>query len=351
MRETTKDSTHKSCNSSRRRVKYLADELNITSLDVSDAHNSLLGEEMEGQVIDRIPEDTLLDEDDVGATLDDLLDETDDVFLLLLEDLVDLGVVSDHDVAVHIGLGGGQAELEEGDLGVLDLGRASVVTADLIIGEDDSVDHLDVVDGSTDLLADLDVVEVHIVIDVGVADLHHGVNGNGGQELGVLGHHLAAESSLDALDELVLVGEVYGGGHIVQDFKTSLESDGEAVRNGGGVDSLGHESGAGGQKSTGDDHNTGGSVSGLDVLGNGGLDELGKKAAYDFGDGVEDRQVLEDGGSVVGDEDFPLAVLDHLVHTSGSQTGSENIGDSWGQKSFLKAVSRQPDLPLAAIMF
>lgn len=39
--------------------------------------------------------------------------------------------------------------------------------------------------------------------------------------------------------------------------------------------------------------------------------------------------LLEDGGTVVGDEDFALGVLNHLVHAAGAEAGSDGIGDGF----------------------
>jgi hypothetical protein len=38
--------------------------------------------------------------------------------------------------------------------------------------------------------------------------------------------------------------------------------------------------------------------------------------------------LLQNGCTVVGDEDMPLAVLDHFVHSSWAQACSDDIGNS-----------------------
>lgn len=44
--------------------------------------------------------------------------------------------------------------------------------------------------------------------------------------------------------------------------------------------------------------------------------------------GVHDAHVLEDGGAVVGDDNFTLGGLDHLVHSSWAERSPDGVGDS-----------------------
>lgn len=39
--------------------------------------------------------------------------------------------------------------------------------------------------------------------------------------------------------------------------------------------------------------------------------------------------LLEDGCSIVSDQDFPSAILDHLVHSSWTETCSDAVSDGW----------------------
>lgn len=45
------------------------------------------------------------------------------------------------------------------------------------------------------------------------------------------------------------------------------------------------------------------------------------------GGGVHDAHVLEDGGTVVGDDDLSLRSLDHLVHATGTERCPDSVGD------------------------
>ena len=60
---------------------------------------------------------------------------------LLPQQTVHGGVITNDDVVLHVTLGGGEAELDEGDLGVLELGGASGGFLGSLV-EDDSVDEL-----------------------------------------------------------------------------------------------------------------------------------------------------------------------------------------------------------------
>jgi hypothetical protein len=40
-------------------------------------------------------------------------------------------------------------------------------------------------------------------------------------------------------------------------------------------------------------------------------------------------ELLEDGGSIVSDEDLSSGITDHLVHTSWTKAGSDAVGNGW----------------------
>lgn len=201
------------------RIFYLADVLNIVSLDISDNHDLLLSQKVETQVVDGVSEDTLLDHNNVSSALNDLLDESNDVFPLLLQNLIDLAVVSNNDIAVQIGFWAAEAELKKGDFWVLNSAWSSISMADLVVGEDNSVAEFDIVDGSSQFLDDSDVAEVDIGVGFWVADLHDGVDGNWSQVFGVLGNDLGCQRSFNTLSQVFLVVDVDWGGEFIEDLK------------------------------------------------------------------------------------------------------------------------------------
>lgn len=99
----------------------LTDERNVGTLYVLDHHYFVLGKVMNSQVIQGVSENGFLNQNDISAGLDYLLDDLHDVESFLLKNLVYLGVVGNHDVVFHVGFRGRNAELKDCDLRVLDL--------------------------------------------------------------------------------------------------------------------------------------------------------------------------------------------------------------------------------------
>mmetsp|Transcript_30154 Transcript_30154/g.88179 ORF Transcript_30154/g.88179 Transcript_30154/m.88179 type:complete len:417 (+) Transcript_30154:3697-4947(+) len=190
-----------------RAAEGAADELDVRPLDVGDDQDAHLGQEVEAELVVGVAEDGLLDENDVGAGLLDLLALAEDVLALVAEDAVHGGVVGNDDVVVHVGLGGREAELEEGDLGVGNLRRPAGGLG-AALGEDEAVDQLGVVDGPAHLLDHPDVAQVDVGRRRGVVpeQAEDGVDGDGGQEVGVLRHDLGGEAGVDGRDEGGAVG-------------------------------------------------------------------------------------------------------------------------------------------------
>eukprot|EP00962_Isochrysis_galbana_P000699 scaffold190_cov112-Isochrysis_galbana.AAC.2 len=109
----------------RKAAARLADELDVVTLNVLDHQDLHLGQEVEREVGDGVAQDGFLDQQHVAPGLLHLLAHVQDVLALLLEDAVHLRVVRDGHVLLNVRLGGGQAELDEADLGVGHLGRAA----------------------------------------------------------------------------------------------------------------------------------------------------------------------------------------------------------------------------------
>ncbi len=328
---------------------HLANVLHVVALDVADHGDAQLLQKVQRQVVDGVPQNALLHEQQVAAGLFDLLAQLQNVLALLPQDLVHLVVLGDDDRVLHVGLRGREAKLDQADLRVLDgLDAARLAEA---LAEAEAVDHLGVVHGPADAGHDLDVVEVDVGGRVGVDDLEHGVDGERREHLGVLRDDLGGERGAGRVDQgralgfarrLGLLGGVLGAWRLVRKGRQDAAEvhgrrdlfelelglrDGAAVGLGdlGRVDAFGEEALDGVEEGAADDDDGGGAVAGLDVLRLGEADEH-------LGGRVLDAHLLEDGGAVVGDEDAAVLVLDHLVHAARAEGGADGVRDGLGRE-------------------
>src|SRR5581483_4930622 len=116
----------------------LLELLHVALLDAAHGVDASLREEVLREVVD-----ALLDEDDVRAGLDDLVDLRAQDALFLVEEALEGAGARDLDLRVDLGLLDLEGDVEEGDLRALDaLGHAVV---DALLVHDDALDHLRVV--------------------------------------------------------------------------------------------------------------------------------------------------------------------------------------------------------------
>lgn len=113
-----------------------------------------------------------MDEEDISTALFDLLDETSDILSLFLQDSVHSRVVLDNDTVFDISLGSRQVELDQSDLGVLDLSGATSRVGSLVVGENETINDFSVIDSTTELLDDLDISQIDVVSSLGIDDLY-----------------------------------------------------------------------------------------------------------------------------------------------------------------------------------
>lgn len=169
---------------------YLSDEFDVFSFDVLDNHDALLSEEVQGEFVSGISENRLLNEQHICAGLDDLGHEVSDVLSFFLEDSVHGSVVLHNDGVLDFSFGRAQAELDQGDLGVLHTGGTTSGLRGLLVGEDETFDQFSVFDGATEFLDDLDVTEISVDVLVCIDDFQDGVDGDGAELLRVSGDDL-----------------------------------------------------------------------------------------------------------------------------------------------------------------
>lgn len=92
-------------------------------------------------------------------------------------------------LATHVSLGRREAKLEYGNLGILHPHGTPRCLGDLL-REDQALDELRVIDGATELLHDLYVVQIGIVLRCGVSNAHYSFDGKRREEARVLRNNL-----------------------------------------------------------------------------------------------------------------------------------------------------------------
>merc|ERR1711963_808693 len=183
-----------------------------------------------------VSEDGLLDEENVAASLLHLLHNVEDIGALLTENSIHGGVVRHHHLVVHVRLGGRNTELDEANLGLLhSLGAIDIGS---LLLEDHTIHQFSVVHSAAQLLDNLDVLQIDIVLPCGVNHLEHSVHSYWAEFRAVLRHNLGVEAGVSRLQERLPVSEVKWGGHAGEDVHSLARRLLEALRDGGGVDSL-----------------------------------------------------------------------------------------------------------------
>jgi hypothetical protein len=202
----------------------LANELNLVSFNVSDDHNAELGQEVQWQLVDGVTENRFLDQKNVAASSLDLLAQSQNVLSLIAQHSVHLSVVSDDYVVVqltsqvsvlfrtgkglstYVSLGGRQLELNQTNLGLFNATRTTSSVRSTLC-EDETLDHSSVIDGTAQLLDNLNVVQVDVGGSGGVNHAQNGVNGDGSQETGVLRYDLGVQRGLGAVQQWLAVSQ------------------------------------------------------------------------------------------------------------------------------------------------
>jgi len=96
------------------------------------------------------------------------------------------------DVAFKVGLGGGERELDDTNLGVVNSSGTTGEVGSLLVDEDETIDELRVIDGAAELGRNMDVVKVGVCCGFLVNDLQDGVDGDGSQKVRMVRHDLGA---------------------------------------------------------------------------------------------------------------------------------------------------------------
>lgn len=117
--------------------------------------------------------------------------------------------------ATYIGLGGRELELDQSNLGLLDSGGATSRLND-VLGEDKTVNQLGIIDGTSDLLHNADILQINVDSSGGLDDLQDSIDGNGSEQSRVLRNNLGVERSAGTLKERLTVGKIQLCGDLSQ---------------------------------------------------------------------------------------------------------------------------------------
>merc|ERR1719336_715125 len=300
----------------------LTQEVHVFPFDVLYHHDLHLVEEVDSQVGEAVSEDGLLDEENVAASLLHLLHNVEDIGALLTKNSIHGGVVRHHHLVVHVRLGGRHTELDEANLSLLhSLGAIDVGS---LLLEDHTIHKFSVVHSAAQLLDNLDVLQIDIVLPCGVNHLEHSVHSNWAEFRAVLRHNLGVEAGVSRLQERLPVSEVKWGGHAGEDVHSLARRLLEALRDGGGVDSLLQQLVCRVQKRSGSHNDRCSSISSLNVLSLAQLDQH-------LSGRMDNSHLVQDRGAVVCDGHLALRVLDHLVHAPRSQASPDSFCKSFGR--------------------
>mmetsp|Transcript_15081 Transcript_15081/g.31655 ORF Transcript_15081/g.31655 Transcript_15081/m.31655 type:complete len:341 (-) Transcript_15081:114-1136(-) len=254
--------------------------------------------------------------------------QVENVFSFVAEDAIHGGIIRHDDVVVHVRFGCRQAELNQSDLGVVDLTRPPRRLGSPLV-EHQALHQFSVVHRAPQLLHHANVAQVHVgrlldLVHIAAEHRQHGIHRDGRQHVLVLTHHLGAQARLDRPHQALPLAQLHGLAHPApQNPHALLAGAVETPGDGAGVDALGEQVEARVQQGARQDDHGGGAVSGFDVLRLGALHEH-------LGGGVEDVQLGQQRGAVVGDEDFAGGELEEFVHAAGAEGRADGGGDGLG---------------------
>jgi len=304
----------------------------IILLDSTGAEDVSVGEVLGGEITNGE-----VREDNLGSGVGDFVKlVVDDVPLSINNLLEIIGVVNSNLSVVLLSLEL-ELDVEEGDLRVFEaLGLLLETGIGEGLLEADTSHHEGVGDRATSDLLDSDVSLIEVLIQV-----EDGVDDHLGEELLVLGDNLGVEGSLSALDQELLlllrglVADLHG--NLFNSLQALLAGLAVAAHNDLAVHALVDESLGLLQKLTGGDNDRGSSISDFVVL---GLGDVHKG----LGSGVHNIEEADQSGAIIRNS-HAAAIVDELVHASGTKSGLDDFDDR------LAGIDVRDDVALALGLF
>jgi hypothetical protein len=294
-------------------------ELDLDSSNPSDSWKFIMHEKMVGLVIE-----TPLAEHDVGSGVLALLNHVHEVLLLHIIQLLVVCGTLNLKTMLRLWLWWFEWASQDQYLGVLNF-LVHLWVREVLV-QNDSLDELGIFKSSSCLGHDLDEVKVD-VLSLKVGDMQNGLESQVGVVSLALRDNLGSKSGHCALSKILMVvlGNIYLLLNLVQLLHCNLAGGLKAVSDLQWVDTLIEKLLGLLEDGASEDHNSGSSISDLIVLGCG-------KLYQKSGGLMMDLHLLEDGGTIVGDDDLSVWRNQHLVHTLWTEGSlKEGSNSSGGQ--------------------
>mmetsp|Transcript_93546 Transcript_93546/g.195023 ORF Transcript_93546/g.195023 Transcript_93546/m.195023 type:complete len:317 (-) Transcript_93546:182-1132(-) len=266
--------------------------------------------------------DTLLGDDDVRLNLDDVVADLLHLVLLLLKKLLPVSVLGDLDAGLALTLLVLQGAIQEDDARVLDDAAHSGVR-DVLVEHHSIQDH-GIRKLSTRQLLDLGVsLQVDLLAAVGVrdADSLRRFDGEVGDEGAVPADELRVDASTDDVPNSLRVVHIDGIGDLLHGCHGVIEGLHVAAHDEGRVQLLLQERLCDAQELAREHDDGGGTIPDLLVLCSTKLDHV-------LGCWVSHIDLSKDRVAVVSHHNATHGVQEHLQHSSGTERGADDAGDS-----------------------
>jgi hypothetical protein len=283
----------------------LAYTVEVLERNASSAENIAVSEVLGGEI-----SDGELGEDDLGSSLDDGIELVVDDLPFGVDDLLEVVGVLEADLGGVLLCLELELEVEDKYHGVIEfLGLLLETGVGESLAEADTLDEERVSDGATSDLLDSDIVLVEVV-----GQVHDSVNDHFSEEVLVAGNNLGVEGSHRALLKQVALLRLALVSDLDRDLPDAVQAETHGVAvaldNNGGVHALVNELLRLLEQLASSEHNRGGAISDLVVLGARNVDQ-------GLGSGVHDVEQTDQGSTIVGDGHI-ATVVDEFIHAAGT---------------------------------
>lgn len=178
-------------------------------------------------------------------------------------------------IETYIGLGGRELKLDQTNLGLLDSGGATGRLDD-VLGEDKTINQLGIIDGTSDLLHNANILQINVDGSGRFNDPQNSIDGNGSEQSRVLRNNLGVERGAGTLKEGLAIGKIQLCGDLGQELVGLVGSLLEGFCDGGGVDALVQHLLSSSEQRSCQNNDRGSTISSLNILSSRQIDQLCK---------------------------------------------------------------------------